>query len=103
MLGGLSQDGHTPRSQSQWWRTWPESEPREPRRNEMPTHTGERAQHKGLACTRCLKVNVVSNYTTQPTQACTKPAEALWQQQQIADTEIQLPLLPILHTAFFSS
>lgn len=34
MFVGLLQ--HTPGSQSQWWRTWPESEPRDPRRNEKP-------------------------------------------------------------------
>lgn len=26
----------TPRSQSRWWKTWPESEPRDPRRNATP-------------------------------------------------------------------
>lgn len=56
----------------------------------MPRQRGEREQHKGLACSHCVKVNVVSNYTTQLTQAYTKPAEALWQQHKIADTEIQL-------------
>lgn len=84
------QDGHTPRSQSRWRRTWPGSETRDPRRNEMPGQRGEREQHKGLACTHWVKVNVVSNYQTQLTQAYTKPVEALWQQHQIADTEIQL-------------
>lgn len=48
------------------------------------------------------EVNVVSNYQTQLTPAYTKPAEALWQQQQIADTETQLLRLPILHDALFS-
>lgn len=51
---------------------------------------GEGEQHKGLACSHCVKVNVVSNYTTQLTQAYTKLAEALWQQHKIADTDIQL-------------
>lgn len=90
MFIGLFHDGHTPRSQSRWRRTWPESETRDPRRNEMPRQRGEREQHKGLACSHCVKVNVVSNYTTQLTQAYTKLAEALWQQHKIADTEIQL-------------
>lgn len=33
---GWSAGLHIPRSRSRWWRTWPESEPRDPRRNEMP-------------------------------------------------------------------
>lgn len=90
MFVGSFQDVRTPRSQSRWRRTWPESETRDPRRNEMPRQGGERKQHKGLACTHWLEVNVVSNYQTRLTQAYTKPVEALWQQHQIVDTEIQL-------------
>lgn len=45
----------TPRSQNRWWRTWPESKPRDPRRNAMPDKRGEgeskKHRHKGLACT----------------------------------------------------
>jgi len=59
---------HTPRSQSRWWRPWPGSEPRDPRRNEMPSQGDrrERAMQRGLA-------------------------EARWQQQQTADTETPPP------------
>jgi len=37
---GWSAGLHIPRSQSRWWRPWPESEPRDPRRNEMPGQIG---------------------------------------------------------------
>lgn len=88
--GFLHQDVHTPRSQSRWRRTWPESETRDPRRNAKPGQEGGRERRKRLACTHCVTVNVASNYKTWLTQAYTMPAEALWQQHEIADTERQL-------------
>ena len=41
----------------------------------MPGQKGEK-EHKLLVRAHCLKVNVVSNYPTQLTQAYKEPAEA---------------------------
>lgn len=72
---------HTPRNQSRWWRLWPESEPRAPRRNETPSQRGKRehGRHRRLACTHGLQWNKITQQDTlKHAQSQQKP---LWDMQ----------------------
>lgn len=74
--------------------------PEEMRRLDTEGREWTTGRHNGLACTCCLKVNVVSNYPTQLTWACTKPAVALWLHSWHRNTIASLahpPHCPLFH------